>query len=92
MLRTAFLRNSSFTGIDCHPEARKAPRVVGSDVGTEGTVIRRTVSRDSHQWLVASHVLAVGKLGLAVVLVHECNDINADFLWTCSLALAVVGA
>ncbi len=42
--------------------------------------------------LLASKILAVCKLGLAVVLVHECNDVDADFLWTCSFTFTVVGA
>lgn len=42
--------------------------------------------------LLASEVLAVRELCLAVILVHECNDVDADFLRTGSFTFTVVGA
>ncbi len=39
MRSTALRRISSLTGRDTHPEARSAPSVVGSELGTGGTSV-----------------------------------------------------
>jgi len=42
--------------------------------------------------LLASEVLAVRELRLAVILVHECDDVDADFLRASGFTFTVVGA
>ncbi len=44
------------------------------------------------QQLLACKVLAVRKLCLAVILVHECDDVDADFLRAGGFTFTVVGA
>lgn len=42
--------------------------------------------------LLACEVLAVRKLCLAVILVHECDDVDADFLRASGFTFTMVGA
>lgn len=42
--------------------------------------------------LLAREILAVRELCLAVILVHECDDVDADFLRASCFTFTVVGA